>query len=101
MRHGLTFVAAAVSVASIFAMAAGPHSPATAPAGSGGATMPAATQPETKDAALWRLLEAGGQVVLMRPATTTPGIGDPPNFKLGDCSTQRNLSDAGRAQAKA
>src|SRR5690606_13798973 len=25
--------------------------------------------------------------------------GDPPGFKLGDCSTQRNLSDDGRAQA--
>ncbi len=29
-----------------------------------------------------------------------PGIGDPPHFKLGDCSTQRNLDAAGRAQAE-
>lgn len=28
-----------------------------------------------------------------------PGIGDPPNFALRDCSTQRNLSDEGRDQA--
>jgi phosphohistidine phosphatase SixA len=47
----------------------------------------------------WDLLKAGGHVVLMRHAATTPGKGDPANFRLGDRSTQRNLSDAGRAQA--
>jgi phosphohistidine phosphatase SixA len=30
-----------------------------------------------------------------------PGGGDPPGFRLGVCSTQRNLSDAGRRQARA
>jgi len=30
-----------------------------------------------------------------------PGNGDPPNFTLGDCATQRNLDDEGRAQARA
>ncbi|MGI9437343.1 MAG: histidine phosphatase family protein [Geminicoccaceae bacterium] len=30
-----------------------------------------------------------------------PGTGDPANFDLGDCSTQRNLNDRGRAQARA
>lgn len=30
-----------------------------------------------------------------------PGTGDPPEFRLGDCSTQRNLDAAGRAQARA
>ena len=29
-----------------------------------------------------------------------PGNGDPPNFKIGDCSTQRNLDDSGRTQAR-
>jgi phosphohistidine phosphatase SixA len=29
-----------------------------------------------------------------------PGGGDPPGFRLGDCSTQRNLSDEGREQAR-
>ena len=29
-----------------------------------------------------------------------PGTFDPPNFRLGDCSTQRNLSDEGRQQAR-
>jgi phosphohistidine phosphatase SixA len=41
-----------------------------------------------------------GAVLLMRHATA-PGGGDPPGFRLGDCSTQRNLSAAGRAEAQA
>ena len=45
-------------------------------------------------------LRAGGVAVLLRHATTTPGIGDPPGFRPGDCATQRNLSDEGRAQAR-
>lgn len=48
----------------------------------------------------WRQLRLGGCVVLMRHATTEPGTGDPPGFRLGDCRTQRNLSDDGRAQAR-
>jgi broad specificity phosphatase PhoE len=48
----------------------------------------------------WTLLREGGCVVLMRHAQTVPGTGDPPNFTLGDCSTQRNLSEAGREQAR-
>jgi phosphohistidine phosphatase SixA len=47
----------------------------------------------------WPLLQRGGYVILMRHAATVPGIGDPPGFKLGVCSTQRNLSQAGRADA--
>jgi len=50
--------------------------------------------------ALWDLLRGGGQVVVMRHATTTPGTGDPAGFRLDDCSTQRNLSDAGRHEAR-
>ncbi len=41
-----------------------------------------------------------GAILLMRHATA-PGTGDPPDMLLGDCSTQRNLSDAGRAEARA
>jgi len=48
----------------------------------------------------WTLLREGGCVVLMRHAQTEPGVGDPPNFKLGECGTQRNLSEAGREQAR-
>ena len=62
-------------------------------------TQPATTQPAQGEAA-WNLLKEGGHVVLLRHAATTPGTGDPPNFRLGDRSTQRNLSDAGREQAK-
>jgi len=53
------------------------------------------------DAALWQGLRAGGYVLLIRHAATDPGIGDPPGFRLGVCSTQRNLSEAGRRQARA
>lgn len=37
-------------------------------------------------------------VIFMRHALA-PGIGDPTNFKIGDCSTQRNLNEVGIAQA--
>ena len=36
----------------------------------------------------------------MRHAATDSNAGDPPNFRLGDCSTQRNLSEAGRETAR-
>ena len=36
----------------------------------------------------------------MRHAVTTPGVGDPPGFRLDDCSTQRNLTDEGRRDAR-
>jgi len=44
-------------------------------------------------------LRVGGVVLAMRHAQA-PGTFDPPGFKLGECGTQRNLSDAGRAQAR-
>ena len=52
-------------------------------------------------AAIWAALKNGGHVVLLRHAATVPGIGDPPGYKLNDCKTQRNLSDAGREQSRA
>ena len=45
-------------------------------------------------------LKAGGRVLMIRHAYA-PGTGDPPNFRIGDCSTQRNLNEEGRAQARA
>jgi hypothetical protein len=45
-------------------------------------------------------LRQGRAVALVRHATA-PGTGDPANFRLGDCSTQRNLSEAGRSEARA
>ena len=42
----------------------------------------------------------GGNVLFLRHALA-PGFGDPPQFAIDDCATQRNLNDAGRAQARA
>jgi len=50
------------------------------------------------DADLVAALQSGEHIVLMRHAIA-PGSGDPPNLRIGDCSTQRNLSDGGRTQA--
>ena len=44
-------------------------------------------------------LEEGGKLIFIRHAYA-PGSGDPDNFNLNDCSTQRNLSEEGREQAK-
>jgi phosphohistidine phosphatase SixA len=52
------------------------------------------------DEQIWKALRTGGHAVLIRHALA-PGVGDPPGFKLGNCATQRNLSDEGRAQARA
>jgi phosphohistidine phosphatase SixA len=49
--------------------------------------------------AAWAALRAGGHVALMRHTDAPGGTGDPPGFKLGDCSTQRNLSAKGRDDA--
>lgn len=46
----------------------------------------------------WSALR-GQAVVLFRHANA-PGTGDPPDMRLGDCSTQRNLDSEGRAQAR-
>lgn len=44
-------------------------------------------------------IRTGGVVVAFRHALA-PGTFDPPEFRLGDCTTQRNLNDVGRAQAQ-
>lgn len=59
-----------------------------------------ALSPSHADEALWQAVRGGGHVLFLRHALTTPGSGDPPGFKLEDCSTQRNLSGEGRAQAR-
>ena len=48
---------------------------------------------------LSELMSQGNTVLLMRHAYA-PGIGDPPNFKVNDCSTQRNLNQEGINQAQ-
>lgn len=58
------------------------------------------TMPHARaDDAAWQALENGG-IVLFRHALA-PGTGDPANFTLGDCSTQRNLNNQGRADSRA
>ena len=44
-------------------------------------------------------IKEGGKLIFIRHAYA-PGGGDPINFNLKDCSTQRNLNDEGRKQAK-
>ena len=44
-------------------------------------------------------LKDGEKLIFIRHAYA-PGNGDPSNFNLDDCSTQRNLSEDGKKQAK-
>lgn len=53
----------------------------------------------TADERVAAALKTGGCVIAFRHALA-PGTFDPPEFRLGDCRTQRNLDDAGRAQAR-
>lgn len=62
------------------------------------ALSPGAALAQVPAASPLRLLTEGGTVALIRHATAH-GTADPPGFRLGDCSTQRNLSEDGRRQA--
>ncbi len=44
-------------------------------------------------------MKAGGHILMIRHALA-PGNGDPSDFQLGDCTTQRNLDDRGRMQSR-
>ena len=44
-------------------------------------------------------LKSGGNLIFIRHAYA-PGGGDPENFNIYDCSTQRNLSESGRIQSR-
>ena len=44
-------------------------------------------------------LKEGGKLIFIRHAYA-PGGGDPDNFNINDCFTQRNLSESGRIQSK-
>jgi phosphohistidine phosphatase SixA len=48
---------------------------------------------------IWDALRAPGSVVVLRHSYA-PGGFDPPDARLDDCSTQRNLDARGRAQAQ-
>ena len=57
---------------------------------------PATAQATTE---AWEAMRRPGAIAVMRHAYA-PGIGDPDAFRLDDCSTQRNLNDEGREQAR-
>jgi len=48
---------------------------------------------------IWEAARAPGSVVVVRHSFA-PGGFDPPDSRLDDCSTQRNLDERGRAQAR-
>lgn len=56
--------------------------------------------PAWAEETLWQALRSGTAVGLLRHALA-PGGGDPAHFNVADCATQRNLSEAGRQQARA
>jgi phosphohistidine phosphatase SixA len=58
-----------------------------------------AVRAASADGDVQTLLREGGVVIAFRHALA-PGTFDPLGFKLDDCSTQRNLNDEGRAQAR-
>lgn len=84
MNHGMRQAAAAMAVRRRMLMAALLAAPAR----------PAAADDP------WQAAREGLAAILLRHAVA-PGTGDPPGFRLGDCASQRTLSEAGRAQARA
>ncbi len=58
----------------------------------------AVKESRSDDATVWDVLKFPDHFAIMRHALA-PGMGDPPDFRLNDCGTQRNLSNAGREQA--
>jgi len=48
---------------------------------------------------LINILKEGGKIILIRHAHA-PGTGDPENFNIKDCTTQRNLNDKGIIESK-
>jgi len=57
-------------------------------------------QPAAADDDVWATMrDTPGLVLYMRHATA-PGVSDPVGFDVGNCATQRNLSPAGRAEAR-
>ncbi|NJR59832.1 MAG: histidine phosphatase family protein [Cyanobacteria bacterium CRU_2_1] len=87
-----------------------PNSPTVTPSASSTRSLELAETPQSEpsetlnatqaDPDIWTQMRQGrGYVVLLRHAETVEGTGDPPGFQIDDCTTQRNLSEAGREQA--
>jgi len=60
---------------------------------------PLAVEAQPATDPVWEALRAPGAVVVLRHSFA-PGGFDPPDSRLDDCSTQRNLDDSGRHQAR-
>jgi phosphohistidine phosphatase SixA len=58
----------------------------------------APTQARADATSAWNALKQGAIVVFRH--SNAPGVGDPKGMRIGDCETQRNLDEAGRAQAR-
>ncbi len=94
LRQGFGGLVATAFIAAFIGVAVGPVVAVGA-----GAAGPVAVQQTDK---VWQQVaapNAKGYALLLRHAIA-PGTGDPAGFRLGDCSTQRNLSDEGRKQAR-
>ena len=62
--------------------------------------LPGAAEVRADTTELWNALKRGGAVALVRHTEAPGGAGDPAGFRLDDCTTQRNLSERGRADAR-
>jgi phosphohistidine phosphatase SixA len=60
----------------------------------------AAPHLHAEDDQVWKALQSGGQIVLMRHGLTYPEVSEPPGARVDDCTTQRNLGDEGREEAR-
>jgi phosphohistidine phosphatase SixA len=60
----------------------------------------AAPRLHADDDQVWRALQGGGHIVLMRHGLTQPETSEPPGARVDDCTTQRNLGEAGTVEAK-
>ena len=64
------------------------------------AVLPAIPTAAAAELDLVKQMQSGNAVLMIRHALA-PGVGDPEDFDVNDCSTQRNLDQRGRAQAQA
>lgn len=60
-----------------------------------------AGQADAAGEAAWNALRDDGHVALVRHAAAPGGAGDPAGYRIDDCTTQRNLSEHGRGEARA
>lgn len=65
-----------------------------------GALLPAGAAASEGENGLAERMRTGGHVLMVRHAHA-PGAGDPAEFEIGKCETQRNLDERGRTQARA